>query len=89
VSISKIVEVEIMWFFTKVFFCKVDEIEESKKVSIAIDNETSNNYLMIHGSATLAKDKTKMKDLYSCILKAWLPLGLKDPEMMLIKVTPN
>ena len=44
---------------------------------------------MIHGSATLVKDKTKMKELWSSLLKAWFPLGLEDPDMILIKVTPH
>jgi len=87
--ISKIDDDGTIWFFTKESSYKVDEIEESKKVSIAITNESSNNYLMIHGSATLVKDKTKMKELWSSLLKAWFPLGLEDPDMILIKVTPH
>jgi general stress protein 26 len=88
-SISKIDEDGTIWFFTKASSYKVDKIEESKKVSIAITNESNNNYLMIHGTATLINDKTKMKELWSSILKAWFPLGLNDPDMILIKVTPN
>ncbi len=88
-SISKIDDDGTIWFFTKASSPKVDEIEESKKVSIAITNESSNNYLMIHGSATLVNDKTKMKELWSFILKAWFPLGLEDPDLTLIKVTPS
>lgn len=88
-SISKIDDDGTIWFFTKSSSYKVDEIEESKKVSIAITNESSNNYLMIHATAKLVNDKTKMKELWSSILKAWFPLGLDDPDMTLIKVTPN
>lgn len=88
-SISKIDDDGNIWFFTKSSSYKVDEIEESKKVSIAITNESSNNYLMIHATAKLVNDKTKMKELWSSILKAWFPLGLDDPDMTLIKVTPN
>jgi general stress protein 26 len=88
-SISKIDDDGTMWFFTKASSYKVDKIEESKKVTIAITNESSNNYLMIHGKATLVNDKTKMKELWSSILKAWFPLGLDDPDMTLIKVTPD
>ena len=88
-GINKIDDDGTIWFFTKASSYKVDEIEESKKVSIAITNESSNNYLMIHGTATLVNDKTKMKELWSAIMKAWFPLGLDDPDMTLIKVTPN
>jgi len=88
-AMNKIDEDGTMWFFTKASSEKVDEIEESKKVSIAITNESSQNYLMIHGTATLVNDKAKMKELWSFITKAWFPLGLDDPDMRLIKVSPN
>jgi len=88
-GINKIDEDGTMWFFTKASSFKVEEIEAIKKVSIAIANESSQNYLMIHGSATLVNDKNKMKELWSSIMKAWFPLGLDDPDMTLIKVVPN
>jgi len=88
-SISKIDEDGTMWFFTRASSYKVEEIEESKKVSIAITNESSQNYLMINGSGNLVSDKVKMKELWSSILKAWFPLGLNDPDIILIKVTPK
>jgi len=88
-GINKIDDDGTIWFFTKASSPKVDEIEESKKVSIAITNESSNNYLMIHGIATLVNDKSKMKELWSSIMKAWFPLGLDDPDMTLIKVIPK
>jgi|AntRauMFilla1563_2_1112583.scaffolds.fasta_scaffold07690_1 general stress protein 26 len=88
-GINKIDDDGTIWFFTRASSYKVDEIEESKNVSIAITNESSNNYLMIHGTAILVNDKTKMQELWSTIMKVWFPLGLDDPDMTLIKVTPN
>ncbi len=88
-GITKIDDDGTMWFFTKASSYKVDEIEESKKVALAITNESSNNYLMIHGTATLVNDKEKMAALWSSIMKAWFPLGLDDPDMTLIKVIPT
>jgi general stress protein 26 len=88
-GINKIEEDGTMWFFTKASSYKVEEIEESRKVSIAISNESNQNYLMINGTATLVNDKAKMKELWSSIVKAWFPLGLEDPDMTLIKVVPN
>jgi len=88
-GINKIDDDGTMWFFTKASSYKVEEIETSKKVSIAIANEKSQNYLMIHGIATLVNDKNKMKELWSSIMKAWFPLGLDDPDITLIKVVPN
>ena len=88
-SISEIDNEGNLWFFTKESSYKIDEIEEDRKVSISITNENSNNYLMINGTGNLVNDKTKMKQLWSSVLKAWFPLGLDDTDMILIKVTPN
>jgi len=88
-GINKIDADGTMWFFTKASSYKVEEISESKKVSIAVANENSQNYLMIHGVATLVNNKSKMKDLWSSMMKAWFPLGLDDPDMILIKVIPH
>jgi len=88
-AINKIDEDGTMWFFTRASSYKVEEIEESKKVAIAIANENSQIYLMIHGTATIVSDKNKMLDLWSSILKTWFPLGLDDPDMTLLKVVPN
>ncbi|MDZ4845136.1 MAG: pyridoxamine 5'-phosphate oxidase family protein [Chitinophagales bacterium] len=88
-SINKIDEDGALWFFTKASSHKVDALEESQKVAVAIASENSNNYLMIHGSGALHHDKAKMKELWSPVLKAWFPLGLDDPDMTLIKVTPD
>ena len=88
-GINKIDTDGTMWFFTKASSYKVDEIEESKKVSIAITDDNNNNYLMIHGTAVLVNDKSKMNELWSSIMKVWFTLGRDDPDMILIKVTPN
>ncbi len=88
-GINKIDDDGTMWFFTKKSSHKVDELQKSRAVSIAITNSDSNNYLMIHGSASLLDDKSKMKELWSSVMKAWFPLGLEDPDMTLIKVTPS
>jgi len=44
---------------------------------------------MINGTADLVNDKARMKELWSAVMKAWFPLGLDDPDMTLIKVTPE
>lgn len=88
-GINEIDEDGTMWFFTKKSSHKVDEVSKSKKVSIAIANNDSNNYLMIHGSGSLSDDKAKMKELWSPIMKAWFPKGLEDDDMVLIKVVPS
>ena len=88
-SISEIEEDGTMWFFSKASSSKADEVAKERKVAISITDESRHNYLMINGTATLVNDKVKMIELWSSIMKAWFPLGLDDPDMILIRVTPE
>ena len=56
----------------------VVEIEESKKVFIAFANESSNDNLIIHGTANLVNDKSKMKEWWSAIMKALVSTWFKQ-----------
>jgi general stress protein 26 len=88
-GISKIEEDGTMWFFTKMSSQKVDEIEDNKQISLAIISESKNIYLMINGIAKLSYDYGKMKELWSPAMKVWFPQGIDDPELIMIRVTPN
>ncbi|MGN6646570.1 MAG: pyridoxamine 5'-phosphate oxidase family protein [Cytophaga sp.] len=88
-SIADIEKDGTMWFFTKTTSEKIDAIEQNKQISLAIVNENKNIYLMINGRAELSYNYTKMKDLWSPVMKAWFPQGLEDPDMILIKVIPE
>jgi len=88
-AISQVDDDGTMWFFSKSSSYKTAALNEQNNVSLAIINEGDNNYLMIHGTVDLVNDKARMKELWSSMMKAWFPLGLDDPDMILIKVTPK
>ena len=77
-----------IWFFRKSSLDDDKEVEESENVSVAIVNQTNQNYLMINGTVSLVNDKNKMKKLWNGTMKAWFPKGLDDPDILLIKVSP-
>ena len=43
-------------------------------------------YLSISGRAEVVKDKAKIEELWSPVLKAWFPEGLDDPHLCLLKI---
>lgn len=88
-GISQIEEDGTMWFFAKMSSQKVDEIEQNMQISLAIMSESKNIYLMVNGTATLSYDYGKMKELWNPMMKIWFPLGIDDPEVLLIKVIPT
>lgn len=88
-GISKIEEDGTIWFFTKMSSPKVHEIEQNTQISLAIISESKNIYLMVNGTAKISFDHSKMKEFWNPFMKAWFPMGIDDPELVLIKVNPK
>jgi len=85
-GISKINEDGSIWFFSNENSCKANEIEEHPQVNLTITDSKDQVYVSISGKASIHKDKEKMKELMSPMVKAWFPDGIDDPSISLIKV---
>ena len=78
-----------LWFFTKTDTLKIHEIQSDAHVNISYMNESKELYISVGGTAQVVKDKAKIKELWSPVLKAWFPEGENDPEITLLKVKIN
>ncbi len=76
-----------LWFFTSDETHKVDEIEKDNRVNVAYAKPDDNTYVSVSGSGSISKDRQKIEELWSPILKAWFPEGLDDPHLCLLKVS--
>lgn len=76
-----------LWFFTSDETHKVEEIESDNRVSVAYSKPNDNTFVSVFGRAEMSKDRAKMEELWSPILKAWFPKGLDDPKLCLLKIT--
>lgn len=75
-----------LWFFTSEDTHKIEEIEKDNRVAVAYSKPGDNTFVSVSGKASISKDKAKMKELWSPVLKAWFPDGLDDPKLCLLKV---
>ena len=75
-----------LWFFTSDNTHKIEEIKKDDRVNAAYSKPDDNVYLSISGRAEVVKDRQKIEELWSPILKAWFPEGLDDPSLCLLKV---
>ena len=75
-----------LWFFTSDATHKIEEIEKDDRVTAAYSDPSNNTFVSISGRASISKDKAKMNELWSPVLKAWFPEGLDDPKLCLLKV---
>jgi len=76
-----------LWFFTSDDTHKMDEIKADDRVNVAYSKPDDNCYVSVSGNAEMVKDRAKIEELWSPILKAWFPDGLDDPHLCLLKVS--
>lgn len=75
-----------VWFFTNEFSEKVQEVSKDNVVDLIYSHPVKNIYLSVKGTCSLLIDKKKMEELWHPSMKAWLPQGLDDPKICLLKV---
>lgn len=75
-----------LWFFTSDNTHKIEEIEKDPRVNVAYSKPDENTYLSVSGRAETLKDKAKIDELWSPVLKAWFPEGKDDPHLCLLKI---
>ena len=75
-----------LWFFTSDNSHKIEEINADNRINAAYSDPSGNTYVSVFGTAEVVKDRAKMEELWSPILKAWFPKGLDDPTVCLLKI---
>ena len=77
-----------LWFLSDKNSNKNDEINMNSKVEIFFA-QPHDKFLTLHGNATILYDRRKIKELWNPIIKVWMPEGEDDPNLSIIKVTPE
>lgn len=74
----------VLWFFTGADTEKAREIQDNSRVNVALADESSNNWVSMSGRASVIKDSTKAKELWTPFAKGWFE-GPDDPNLRLIR----
>ncbi|MGZ3921614.1 MAG: pyridoxamine 5'-phosphate oxidase family protein [Bacteroidia bacterium] len=77
------------WFFSNKESKKNKEITANPHVQLLFCNSHKNEFLNIYGSAEIVTGKKKFEELWTPVVRAWFPEGIKDPNLSLIKVIPE
>lgn len=75
-----------LWFFSRSQTDKDQEVAQQSSVNIGYADSNNSNFVSVSGKASIVKDKERMQELWSPIMKAWYPNGLETPGISLIKV---
>ena len=78
-----------IWFFTSDHTKSAVKAKEDEKVCLNYAHPGKSTYLTVQGTSHLVKDKKKMEELWTPVLKAWFPNGLEEQDIALLKVTPE
>lgn len=87
-SVQEIDDDGNLWFLSDKNSNKNDEINMDPKVEIFFA-QPHDKFLTLHGNATILYDRRKIKELWNPIIKVWMPEGEDDPNLSIIKVTPE
>ncbi|KIC96159.1 pyridoxamine 5'-phosphate oxidase family protein [Flavihumibacter solisilvae] len=77
------------WFFSPADSSKNAEIASDNRVQLIYSNRPGSEYLSVYGRAEIVRDTAKAKELWNVFLTTWFPGGAEDPNVTLIKVTPE
>jgi len=78
-----------VWFLSDKDSTKNMEIKDDENVQLLFSGSSHSDFLSIYGKATILYDKQKIEKLYELIVKAWFKGGKDDPNISVIKVTPE
>src|ERR1044072_7732691 len=88
-SVQKIDDNGDVWFLSAVDSHKNEQLQKDPHVQLLFQGSDFSDFLSIYGTATISKDKEKIKELWEPMVKAWFTEGIDDPRITVIKVEPE
>lgn len=77
-----------LWFLSASDSHKNAEIAQNPLVWLFFQGSEHSGFVTLHGRAAVTRDKAKIKELWSPIMKAWFTEGEDDPRITAIAVEP-
>jgi general stress protein 26 len=88
-AVQKVDDDGTLWFLSAADSHKNEELATDDRVQLLFQGSHYSDFLNIYGTASITKDKEKIKELWSPTLKVWFTEGEDDPRISVIQVTPS
>jgi general stress protein 26 len=75
-----------LWFLARSNSGKMEEIEEDSHVTLTFAEPKSSKYIAVKGKASASQDRSKIKELWNPMYKAWFKGGESDPQIAVVRV---
>jgi general stress protein 26 len=88
-SVQQVDDTGTLWFLSAKDSSTNLEIVEDPSVRLFFQGSEHSGFLSLTGTASIAQDKGKIKELWKPIHKTWFTKGVDDPRITTIAFTPS
>lgn len=88
-SVQQVDDEGNLWFLSASDSHKNLEIGRDPSVKLYFQGSPHSDFLQLNGTASISRDKAKIKELWEPIVKTWFTEGVDDPRITVIKVRPT
>lgn len=88
-SVNKVDDEGNVWFISDKNSKRNEDLAVNTITDLIFGDPANENYISLHGSSQVLYDKETIKELWNPIVKTWFQGGVDDPNISIIKVTPD
>ena len=88
-SVQQVDDEGNLWFLSANDSHKNTEIARDPSVHLYFQGSAHSDFLVLNGTASISRDKAKIKELWEPVIKTWFTEGVDDPRITVIKVAPT
>lgn len=88
-SVQKVDEDGNIWFLSADDSHKNEQLKDDPHVQLLFQGSDFSDFMSLYGTATVSKDKEKIKELWEPMIKNWFTGGQDDPRITVVKVVPE
>jgi len=87
-SIQEVDDDGCLWCFSADDSDKNHQLIEDDRVQLFFANPNQSEFMSVFGRATVVRDRERIAELWTPIVKAWFKEGKDDPHLTLLRVQP-
>ena len=88
-SVQQVDDAANLWFLSADDSHKNQDLGADSSVELFFQGSAHSDFLTLRGSASITRDKEKIKELWEPIVKTWFTEGVDDPRITAIQFTPQ
>ena len=88
-SVQEVDDAGHLWFLSADDSHKNQELKRDPNVTLYFQGSAHSDFLTLLGTASISRDKQKIKQLWEPVIKTWFTEGVDDPRISVIRVAPS